>query len=243
MQNGRRFFSTYVADLPGATVLDIGAAGVSLRSACPASATYTGVDMVAGPGVDVVLEDPYRLPYANESVDVIVSTSCFEHADMFWLLYLEIMRVLRPSGLFYMCAPSNGTYHRFPIDCWRFYPDCGVAFVAWGKRNGMNNAVLESYTSDQHLRENWNDFVAVFIKDKAHAARYPKRILDSISDYSNGLRGPRDEDLPLLQPQRRPEDQRLTGWRLHKRLHYLGWFFKTGHGAWDPEKRWKDRTS
>ena len=29
--------------------------------------------------------------------------------------------------LFYLNAPSNGEFHRYPVDCWRFYPDAGGA--------------------------------------------------------------------------------------------------------------------
>jgi hypothetical protein len=42
---------------------------------------------------------------------------------------LEIARVLKPEGLCCIIAPSSGPVHRFPIDCWRFYPD-GLRAVA-----------------------------------------------------------------------------------------------------------------
>jgi SAM-dependent methyltransferase len=71
----------------------------------------------------------YKLPFADGSVDVVLSSSCFEHSEFFWLLFLEILRVLRPEGLFYLNAPSNGPFHRYPVDCWRFYPDSGNALV------------------------------------------------------------------------------------------------------------------
>ena len=31
--------------------------------------------------------------------------------------------MLRPAGLFYLNAPSNGDFHRYPVDCWRIMPD------------------------------------------------------------------------------------------------------------------------
>ena len=46
-----------------------------------------------------MLTDPYHLPFESNSLDVVVSSSCFEHSEMFWLLFLEIMRVLKPEGL------------------------------------------------------------------------------------------------------------------------------------------------
>jgi SAM-dependent methyltransferase len=240
MQNGNRFFAAYGGGLQGATVIDIGSWGSSLRGACPPYAKYVGLDMVSGEGVDQVLEDPYKLPFADNSIEVVVSTSCFEHSEMFWLLYMEIMRVLKPSGLFYLNAPSNGVYHLFPVDCWRFYPDCGNALVKWGRRNGLNNALLESYTANQHLRETWNDFVCIFIKDESCASQYPKRILDSFTDFSNGLKGPQQGKVAMLNPQVRPQDHRFYGWKLHKRLQKLRWYLLTGFGHWDPEARWKE---
>jgi hypothetical protein len=60
-------------------------------------------------------------------------------------MFIEIQRVLKPEGLFYLNAPSNGTYHRYPVDCWRFYPDSGVALSHWGQKNGYNTQLIESF--------------------------------------------------------------------------------------------------
>jgi len=69
---------------------------------------YTGVDLAAGPNVDVVLASPYRLPFASFSADVIVSGQAFEHVEYFWLTWLEMARVLKPGGLIFLLAPSRG---------------------------------------------------------------------------------------------------------------------------------------
>jgi SAM-dependent methyltransferase len=157
---------------------------------CPPRADYVGVDFDAGKDVDVILEDPYKLPFSDEAFNAVVCTSCFEHCEMFWLLHLEIMRVLEPAGLFYLNVPSNGICHRFPVDCWRFYPDSGIALVNWGRRHGLKCAVLESYVGNTFLygdgTDPINDFVCVFIKDDAYAYRYPNRILDTGHGFSNG---------------------------------------------------------
>lgn len=192
LQNCEQFFNSYGESIkkfaPKALVVEIGSQDVngSLRTFCPEHFEYTGVDFVAGKGVDLILDDPYSLPFESESVDVVLSSSCFEHSEMFWLLYLEIMRILKPTGVFYLNAPSNGEFHRWPVDCWRFYPDSGRALVTWAKRNGMTPLLLESYTSTQ-IGDQWNDFVAVFLKDQVHNEKYPNRILHNKTDYSNGL--------------------------------------------------------
>lgn len=189
MRNCKRFFDRYAESFSNdnVKVIDIGSQDVngSLREVTPAHFAYIGVDMVAGKGVDMVVDDPYNLPLEAESVDVVICSSCFEHSEMFWLLFLEVMRILKPTGLFYLNVPSNGAFHRFPVDCWRFYPDSGNALVTWARRNGINAALLESYTSGQDT--GFNDFVAVFLKDESHADLYKNRVTSTYHDYDNGI--------------------------------------------------------
>jgi SAM-dependent methyltransferase len=189
MENGKDFFdaySPYVGD-GQVTVAEVGSQNVngSLRDVCPTRFEYVGLDFAEGNGVDVILDDPYRFPLSDQSVDIVVSSSCFEHAEMFWLTFLEIMRVLKPSGIFYLNAPSAGSFHRYPVDCWRFYPDSGKALIAWGRRNGISCELLESYV---HLGGSWQDFISVTIKDASFTKKYPRRIIDSRSDFVNGHR-------------------------------------------------------
>jgi SAM-dependent methyltransferase len=92
--------------------------------------TYVGVDMAAGQNVDLVLTDPYdwrEIP--AESVDVLISGQTFEHTEFFWLTMQQIARVLRPNAICCIIAPSSGPEHRYPVDCWRVYPD-GLRAVA-----------------------------------------------------------------------------------------------------------------
>jgi len=123
---------------------------------------YRGVDVSAGPNVDVVLGNPYRwtaLP--NNSIDVLISGQAFEHIEFFWLTIMEISRVLKPGGLCCLIAPSSGFEHRFPVDCWRFYSD--------GMRALMNYAeleVLDAYTDRQTNKwvddsGSWQDSVVI----------------------------------------------------------------------------------
>lgn len=194
LRNCQRFFDTYSSSFDqdeSVSVLEIGSRKVDddsmLRDVVPKTFYYQGVDMMPGKNVDVVLADPYILPFENESVDIIISSSCFEHSEMFWLIFLEILRILRPTGLFYLNVPSNGYFHRFPVDCWRFYPDSGKALVTWAQRNAMSPALLESYIN---LRGPgvWNDFVGVFLKDETYVHKFPNRIIDNFKYFYNGHR-------------------------------------------------------
>lgn len=194
-QNAKRFFETYVQQTTSPIqILEIGACigGFNIRTLKPQNATYIGVDLHQVPGVDIVLDDPYILPFEDNSMDFVISSSCFEHSEFFWLNFTETLRVLKPSGLFYLNAPSNGAFHRFPVDCWRFFPDSGHALVNWGKRNGYNCGLLEQYTSNK-LNDIWSDYVAVFIKDIQTKEYYPKRIIHSFNDFTNGSEYPHTE--------------------------------------------------
>lgn len=203
LKNGQSFFTAYIPQLQAVLknkirVVDIGSYSVngSLRDVCPRYADYVGVDLTEGPGVDVVLDNPYQLPFDPSSVDIVVSSSCFEHSELFWVLHLEIMRILKPHGLFYLNAPSAGSFHRFPVDCWRFYPDSGNALVQWGKMNGDDSVLLESFTQ---VGGEWNDYVAVFLKHQSFAPAFPARMLDGRRDFENGFQFGEPEVLNYVQ--------------------------------------------
>ncbi|KAF0112762.1 MAG: Chromosome segregation ATPases-like protein [Hyphomonadaceae bacterium] len=188
MNNCKSFFECYApafANQAHVKIIEIGSQDVngSLREIAPPRFEYIGVDFQDAKGVDVILEDPYKLPFEDNSADIFLSSSCFEHSEMFWLVFLEIMRVLKPGGLFYLNVPSVGNFHRYPVDCWRFYPDSAQALVNWAKRNRINAAMLESYTQFGSL---WQDYVAVFLKDETLASKFPNRIIDTKQDFENG---------------------------------------------------------
>jgi len=193
--NAERFFKTYINPNEYHTIIDIGSRnyGGSFHIGLlkTEKTKYIGLDFQYGQNVNTILEDPYVLPFEENTIDYAVSSSCFEHSEFFWLTYLEVMRVLKPGGLFYMNVPSNGAFHRFPVDCWRFYPDSATALVNWGKRNGLKNALIEQYTS---YRENdiWEDYVAIFIKNENLLSQFQSRIIDTFGNFKNGSVYPHD---------------------------------------------------
>lgn len=111
MMNAQRFMNCYGQRIPQtdepALIVEVGSQDVngSLKQVVPPRFQYIGVDFAEAKGVDIVLDDPYSHPFESESVDAIMSSSVFEHSEMFWLTYLEILRVLKPSGLFYLNVP------------------------------------------------------------------------------------------------------------------------------------------
>ena len=123
---------------------------------------YLGLDVSAGPNVDIVLADPYRWgALTSNSIDVMISGQAFEHIEFFWLTVLELSRVLKPRGLCCLVAPSSGPEHRFPVDCWRFYSDGMRALMRYA---GLE--VLDVYTNRQQTgwrddSGSWQDSVVV----------------------------------------------------------------------------------
>ena len=107
---------------------------------------YIGADLIEGDNVDLVLKDPYKWSEIDCSeFDIVISGQAFEHIEFFWLTIGEISRILKPGGFCCIIAPSSGHEHRYPVDCWRFYPDGFSALARYG-----NLDVIESTTS-------WNE--------------------------------------------------------------------------------------
>ncbi len=186
-QTAQQFFAHYVT--PQTTkLLDIGSLDWtgSIKTWVPDHVQYVGMDQQDGPGVDVVVEDPHVFPFESDHFDLITSTSCFEHDDMFWLTFLECVRVLKPGGYLYVNAPSNGCYHACPTDNWRFYPDSGLSLVKWGRRMNQPVHLIESFFTAQAPAEEWNDMVMVF--GKGDPVCLPARMMHDADDRAFNIR-------------------------------------------------------
>jgi glycosyltransferase involved in cell wall biosynthesis/SAM-dependent methyltransferase len=174
---GQKFLEKYLAG-QRPRILDVGSQNVNgtLRDCAPPGSQYIGVDIAAGVGVDVVLDNPYSFPFGDNHFDATIASSCFEHDQMFWLTFLEMVRVTKPAGYIYLNAPSNGFYHSHPLDNWRFYPDAGLALVAWAAHEGKDVTLIESFIARREA-EIWNDCVMVFGKGAVEPPTLPKKLL------------------------------------------------------------------
>ena len=160
--NAQRFKNKYLKLTADTTVVDIGSYDVNgTLKPLFAGSKYIGLDQSAGPNVDVVAQAT-NTPFADSSVDVIVSTSCFEHDECFWETFLEMCRILKPGGIIYVNAPSAGPYHGFPGDCWRFYKDSWKALCTYANRKSYSMTLLESYIDESG---GWKDSIGIFKKN------------------------------------------------------------------------------
>jgi SAM-dependent methyltransferase len=149
-------------------VLDVGGQDVngSLRQSYQINKmNYTSLDIEEHPSVDVVMKPGDPFPFEDESFDLIVSTSCFEHDPCFWMTFREMCRVIKKSGYIYVNAPSNGMYHTFPGDNWRFYSDAGQALAYWsGKELDGKSCPVKVVETFHILPKNdiWTDFICIW---------------------------------------------------------------------------------
>jgi len=91
---------------------------------------YTGLDMEAGPNVDIVLKNPYDWDtIATDSFDVVISGQALEHIEFFWVTMSEMTRVLKKDGMLCLIAPNGFSEHRYPVDCYRFFTDGMIALA------------------------------------------------------------------------------------------------------------------
>ncbi|MDZ4852571.1 MAG: class I SAM-dependent methyltransferase [Pirellulaceae bacterium] len=149
------FVSTYLRDSQSKRlrILDVGSKSyeghASYRSLFDGlNVEYVGLDLEPGHGVDFVPQKTFVWPeLSSDSFDICLCGQVFEHNPMFWITFAEIARVLKPNGLTMVIAPGRGAVHRYPVDCWRFYPDAWHALCAY---TGLS--LVESFFEDRGNR-------------------------------------------------------------------------------------------
>ena len=153
----------------GKTVVDIGGLDVngSLRSFFTEKGMkYICVDIDEHPSVDIVIKPGDKFPFETGSIDLVVSSSCFEHDPCFWLTFKEITRIVKLDGYIYISAPTNGAYHCHPGDNWRFYSDAGQALAYWSGVQMSNEIVYPTKVLETfHILpagDVWMDFICVW---------------------------------------------------------------------------------
>lgn len=120
---------------------------------------YCGYDVCSGKNVDRIMQS-YWIPEMSDTADVVISGQTFEHVEFFWLLWKEMVRILKPRGLICLIVPSSGVVHRYPVDCWRFYKDSMYALAKL-----ENISVVEADTVSYKSKKNhWRDTWAIFQK-------------------------------------------------------------------------------
>lgn len=104
----------YVKDVPGCRLLDVGCGWEArlLRELEPHLAAGWGIDFKAPPiateklrTISARLDD--RLPFEDESFDVVTMLAVLEHLDKPLAILREVARLLRPEGRLLLTVPSR----------------------------------------------------------------------------------------------------------------------------------------
>lgn len=190
------FLKHYAGQLPVSAglprVLEVGAKSYSdqdtYRSLFPAERfAYTGLDVEAGKNVDLVPADGYVwTEIADGSFELAISGQTFEHNPFFWVTFAEIARVLAPGGYAFIIAPGAGQVHRYPYDCWRFYPDSWASLCAL---TGMT--LIESYFESDDTAfvvpgGGWRDSAVIVRKpvlDTTGARAFNERLAEIVAPF------------------------------------------------------------
>jgi SAM-dependent methyltransferase len=81
---------------------------------------YVGCDLAGNAAADCLLDRPDTLPFADGSVDVVLSSQVLEHTLDPALYLAESHRVLRAGGLLILSTHGVWQYHPDPVDLWRW---------------------------------------------------------------------------------------------------------------------------
>jgi len=102
-------FIKKAVDIPNSVIVNLGSGNTSLHK------KVINVDVVAYDNVDIVCSID-SLPFENESVDVIITSSVLEHLKDPNKAINEIYRVLKQGGIIYTDIPFIVGFHASPND-------------------------------------------------------------------------------------------------------------------------------
>lgn len=151
--------------------------------------TYMGLDLTPGPNVDYVPSDPYKWDeLADDSFDVIISGQAFEHIEFPWLSILEMKGKLKKGGLICIIAPSRGPEHRYPVDCWRYYPDGFRALAKWANLRVLECKTNWGKSGFDDGSDQWGDTICIMMKESNYENAFEQnRDFKKLTNRNNPL--------------------------------------------------------
>lgn len=188
-----KWFVDHYVKKERAKILDVGSYDVNgsyKRLFDGMNIRYVGLDIEAGPNVDVVMESPYSWDNLEDNeFDYIISGQAFEHIEYPWLTIQEIYKKLKPGGVICIIAPSSAPEHKYPYDCYRYYADGFSALAKWAGFTVLDVSV--SGIPSRDVSPDWdyrdNDVCLIAMKGspdllEMEAVRFPyeRRIEESI---------------------------------------------------------------
>jgi len=137
-----KFFGKYLNNKDFYHLLDIGSRRVKKQQTyfdlllsndkLKACINYTGLDCIAGPNVDKIIDPKqYLSVQLNCKYNVIISGQTLEHVDNLYMFMQSLISVANPEGcLICLIAPAAGPEHHQP-DYWRILPAGMETLFSW----------------------------------------------------------------------------------------------------------------
>lgn len=97
----------------------------NIRAIFSGRGDYLGVDMIEGPGVDLVADLSRPFAEVDEALDgrrfgTIFTLSVLEHCENPFAMAENLTSLLRPGGAIAISVPFAWQFHGYPSDYWRF---------------------------------------------------------------------------------------------------------------------------
>lgn len=137
------------------TILDVGATHNmwNYKSAVEANnCQYKNLDWGSGADYTVNSYDWSHIP--TNQFDCVISGQAFEHDKYWWRTVANIKKIVKPGAIVIFILPSCGAIHRYPVDCYRFYPDSAEVFSEI-----LNAEILEVHHNSE---SEWGDLAMAF---------------------------------------------------------------------------------
>ena len=202
---------------------------------------YTGLDLEAGENVDVVPQNAYLWQeLSDEAFDICISGQTFEHNPYFWITMCEISRILKPGGYCCIIVPGAGPVHRYPLDCWRFYPDSWAALCHIAGLDIIETFFETDRTSQMVLGGYFRDSCVIATRPRRDAveAENLKRRLSDMTRHFTAANTAFDPQPfikgPCFERYERELANRPTRGRAHALFRKV--VKKRGSAVFDPEK-------
>jgi len=108
---------------------------------------YIGIDVMAGPGVDIICDVKDLVKrFGEQSFDIVLSTELLEHVRDWRAAIHNIKTICRKGGIILITCRSFGFgYHGYPSDFWRYevgdmeyiFSDCTIAKIERDPERGV----------------------------------------------------------------------------------------------------------
>lgn len=118
---------------------------------------YVGVDLMAGPGVDII-SDGEQVNLPNASFDIAISCECFEHNPHWTKSFNNMWDMLKPGGVLIASCASKG---RLEHGTKRTMPAAspGTHSVEWDYYRNLNEI---DFRDNLDLEKMFNKYIFVF---------------------------------------------------------------------------------